>query len=74
MKLPFTVMIQRPRSCTKTVKHFFWTADNTVLTLAILPDPNSSDHYYVQWLREKLCWYKVKIMKNNSFPKTAEPT
>ncbi len=41
------------------VKTFFWTANNTVLTIARYKDwQKDTDHYYVHWPRERFCWYK----------------
>jgi hypothetical protein len=41
------------------VKHFFWTAGNTVLTIAQYIEPGTSDaHRYIQWPRERFCWFK----------------
>jgi len=41
------------------VKTFFWTADNSVLTIARWDDVSySTDHYYVHWPRERFCWFK----------------
>jgi hypothetical protein len=40
------------------VKHFFWTAGNTVLTLAVYKGEMSDAHFYVHWPRERICWFK----------------
>jgi hypothetical protein len=48
----------------ENVKHFFWTANNTVLTIAQYTNPFSSimeeatAHRYIHWPRERFCWYK----------------
>ena len=42
----------------ENVKHFFWTNGNTVLTVAIQPNPKKDYHYYVHWPRERFCWFK----------------
>ncbi len=39
------------------VKHVFWTANNTVLVIAQYTEDKSS-HYYIHWLRERICWFK----------------
>jgi len=39
------------------VKHFFWTAGNTVLTIAQYNEDESA-HFYIHWPRERICWYK----------------
>jgi hypothetical protein len=41
------------------VKHFFWTAGNTVLVIAQYTDAAmSGDHRYIHWPRERFCWFK----------------
>lgn len=40
------------------VKHFFWTASNTVLTIAQFVDETQTEHRYIHWPRERFCWYK----------------
>lgn len=41
------------------VKHFFWTAGNTVLVVAQYIDPAvSEEHRYIHWPRERFCWFK----------------
>lgn len=40
----------------ENVKHCFWTCSGTVLTIAVVREDGS--HYYVNWLREKVAWYK----------------
>lgn len=46
----------------ENVKHYFWLAGNTVLSIAIVTDVASGDHYYVQWPRERFCWFKDQPM------------
>jgi len=40
------------------VKTFFWTANNTVLVIAIYDRVDSDNHFYVHWPRERFCWFK----------------
>lgn len=40
------------------VKHFFWTAGNTVLTVAQHVGPGAAEHRYIHWPRERFCWFK----------------
>lgn len=40
------------------VKHFFWTVNGTVLTIAKLFDEKSEEHFYIHWPRERFCWFK----------------
>ena len=40
------------------VKHWFWTANNSVLVIAVVDDANTGAHHYVHWLRERVCWFK----------------
>jgi hypothetical protein len=40
------------------VKHFFWTANNTVLVIAQYTDQANGDHRYIHWPRERICWFK----------------
>jgi hypothetical protein len=44
------------------VKHYFWLAGNTVLSIAVVYDPTGGEHYYVQWPRERFCWFKDEPM------------
>lgn len=41
----------------KRVKHFFWTAGNTVLTIAQYTGKGDA-HRYIHWPRERICWFK----------------
>jgi hypothetical protein len=40
------------------VKHFFWTAGNTVLVIAQLVAPGAEAHRYIHWPRERFAWFK----------------
>lgn len=40
------------------VKHWFWTAGNTVLTIAQITDAETGEHRYIHWPRERVCWFK----------------
>jgi len=40
----------------ENVKHFFWTADNTVLVIAQFTE--APKHRYIHWPRERFCWFK----------------
>ena len=40
------------------VKHFFWTADNSVLVIAVIVDEETGAHDYVHWPRERFCWFR----------------
>lgn len=42
----------------KNVKHYFWTANNTVLTIAQITNKRTGEHRYINWPREKVCWFK----------------
>ena len=42
----------------KRVKHFFWTANNSVLTLAVYNKDSDQKHHYIHWPREQVCWFK----------------
>jgi hypothetical protein len=39
------------------VKHFFWTANNTVLVIAQYVG-DGPEHRYIHWPRERFCWFK----------------
>lgn len=41
----------------ENVKHFFWTAGNTVLVVAQFIGEGSA-HRYIHWPRERFCWFK----------------
>ena len=60
-----TITIYRDDSTVQVVyehvKHFFWTAGNTVLVIAQLSDlasGNTTAHRYIHWPRERFCWFK----------------
>jgi hypothetical protein len=42
------------------VKHWFWTANNSVLVIAQINFQNSQEHghHYIHWPRERVCWFK----------------
>jgi hypothetical protein len=42
----------------ENVKHWFWTAGNTVLVIAQYTDTASGAHRYIHWPRERICWFK----------------
>ncbi len=42
----------------ENVKTFFWTANNTVLTIARYDDATHTTHHYIHWPRERFCWFK----------------
>jgi hypothetical protein len=42
----------------ENVKHWFWTAGNTVLTIAQYTDVATGAHRYINWPRERFCWFK----------------
>ena len=44
----------------ENVKHYFWTANNSVLTIAIVSNAKTLEHYYVEWPRERFAWFKVE--------------
>jgi len=43
------------------VKTFFWTADNTVLSIARYDGPEGNAHHYVHWPRERFCWFRDEV-------------
>lgn len=60
----WTVTLYRDDSTTpvvfEDVKHIFWTAGNSVLVIAQLTEGRGNpQHHYVQWPRERFCWFKV---------------
>jgi hypothetical protein len=38
------------------VKHYFFTADNTILTLAVMGEDDT--HHYIHWPINRVCWFK----------------
>lgn len=40
------------------VKTFFWTCNNTVLTIARFNGESGEEHHYIHWPRERFCWFK----------------
>jgi hypothetical protein len=45
------------------VKTFFWTADNTVLSIARYDRPEGNEHHYVHWPRERFCWFRDEPLR-----------
>lgn len=64
--MPRKITIYRDDSTTQVeyenVKHYFWTADNSVLTIAHITDPATGAHRYIHWPRERVCWFKDEKM------------
>ncbi len=48
----------------ENVKHWFWTAGNTVLTIAQYTDNSLKSHKYINWPRERVCWFKDEKMES----------
>jgi len=44
------------------VKHFFWTAGNTTLTIAQVTNEATGEHRYIHWPRERFCWFRDEPM------------
>jgi hypothetical protein len=42
----------------ENVKHYFWLAGNSVLCIAQYTDVHSGAHRYINWPRERFCWFK----------------
>lgn len=42
----------------ENVKTFFWTCNNTVLTISQYTDATQTAHRYIHWPRERFCWFK----------------
>jgi hypothetical protein len=42
----------------ENVKHFFWTAGNSMLSIAQYTDLETGEHRYIHWPRERFCWFK----------------
>lgn len=42
----------------ENVKHYFFTASNTVLIIAQYTNLETGDHRYIHWPRERFCWFK----------------
>lgn len=49
----------------ENVKHIFWTADNSVLTIAVYTNVETGAHRYIHWLRERICWFKDEKQESN---------
>jgi hypothetical protein len=60
------ITIYRDDSTTRVVyncvKHIFWTANNTVLVIAQYTSIKTKEHRYIQWPRERICWFKDEDM------------
>lgn len=73
--MPRTLTLYRDDSTTQVVfervKHFFWTAGNSALTIAQYDDGEFKDgtfittgkHRYIHWPRERFCWFKDEPMQ-----------
>ncbi len=46
----------------ENVKSVFWTANNSVLVVAVYndnpDDPDKPNHHYIHWPRERFCWFR----------------
>lgn len=42
----------------ENVKHYFFTANNSVLTIAQITNKRTGAHRYIHWPRERFCWFK----------------
>ena len=56
-----TVILYRDDSTAQvvyeSVKSFFWTANNTVLTIAVYSNVETGAHRYIHWPREQFAWF-----------------
>lgn len=47
------------------VKTFFWTCNNTVLTISRFDkDDGSTEHHYIHWPRERFCWFRDEPIRD----------
>lgn len=46
----------------ENVKHWFWTANNSVLVIAQYTNQTTGEHRYINWPRERICWFKDEKM------------
>ncbi len=64
MPATHTIEIYRDDSTTKivyeNVKHYFWTANNTILVIALITNTQTGEHEYIHWPRERICWFRHK--------------
>jgi hypothetical protein len=42
----------------ENVKHYFFTSNNSILTIAQITDMKNGNHRYIHWPRERICWFK----------------
>lgn len=42
----------------ENVKHYFFTAGNSIMTIAQITNRKTGEHRYVNWPRERICWFK----------------
>jgi hypothetical protein len=42
----------------ENVKHYFFTANNTIMTIAQITNRKTDAHRYIHWPRERICWFK----------------
>ncbi len=49
----------------ENVKHYFWLAGNTVLCIAQYTDLATGEHKYINWPRERFCWFKDEVMPDD---------
>ena len=57
----------------ENVKHYFWLAGNTVLSIAIVTNTATGEHLYVQWPRERFCWFKDQPMVTDAARRERKP-
>lgn len=48
------------------VKTWFWTAGNTVLVISRYDAANGEAHHYIQWPRERFCWFRDEPATGNA--------
>lgn len=56
----------------ENVKTFFWTADNTILTIAVFTG-QGTEHFYVHWPRERVCWFKHEPSPDKAIREWKQP-
>lgn len=42
----------------ENVKGYFWTCNNTVLSISQYDSEDTDKHHYIHWPRERFCWFK----------------
>jgi hypothetical protein len=56
------------------VKSYFFTANNSVLTISRYDADDGDGHHYIHWPRERFCWFRDEPAPEANSKSDASPT